>query len=241
MLQNSTTKNRTKTRQYLFFCNSTVVAPVRAGGLAGAGPNNEFEEFFFHRLKDGDNCFRPKTVFELPELIHSLQPSATKSSSSSSSKNPIKSSSVASGDVLAQAVASRGAAWASKELTQRAAHCYWAYVIHRVAALEKQGQALPPRPSNSDGPRGTHEADPWWAKKQGGRGNDGIPPESNGAGNGVGREGEGRRLFLEEDGGNWTQEGGFFRRRKLGPTPGPRAYDCCKCHDSEDFLKQRGV
>ena len=205
------------------------MAPVRAGGLAGAGPGNEFEEFFFHRLKDGDNCFRPKTVFELPDLIHRLQPRTRTSSSTSSrasstgSANPIEQENLASGDALAQAVASRGAAWASKELTQRAAHCYWAYVIDRIAALEKQGQALPPRPNNSDGPRGTHEVDPWWPTKT------------------TGGEKEGDAE--EEIGGNWTEEGrgGAFGRRKLGPPPGPRAYDCCKCHDSVEFLRQRGV
>jgi|AntAceMinimDraft_5_1070358.scaffolds.fasta_scaffold136584_1 hypothetical protein len=186
--------------------------------MAGAGPGNEFEEFFFHRLKDGVNCFRPETVFELPALIQSLQPlpsssaqgsSSSRSSSSSSETQPGPKAShspsggdaagaAAVGDARARAVAAAGAAWAARELTQRAAHCYWAYVIHRVAALERQGHALPPRPSNADGPLGTHEADPWAA--QGGAG-------APGAG-----------------------------RRKLAPTPGPRAYDCCKCHDSLDVV-----
>jgi hypothetical protein len=47
-LAGNAASNRLK---YLFFCNATVVSPVRAGGFGGAGPGNEYEEFFFHRLQ----------------------------------------------------------------------------------------------------------------------------------------------------------------------------------------------
>jgi hypothetical protein len=237
---------------------------VRAGGLGGAGPNNEFEEFFFHRLKDGDNCFRPKTVFELPELIHSLQPPLTSNSSSGSgsssgsnnrespvlqenvwsnlnsssapslpgddSTQSVKAAESTAGDALAQAVASRGAAWASKELTQRAAHCYWAYVIDRVAALERQGGALPPRPNNSDGPQGTLKPDLWVKDAE----SQGTQPKEEGEG----ADKSGTEKRRKEEGEGSTTDG---LAREPGLPPGKRGYDCCRCHDSVDFLKQRGV
>ena len=102
--------------KYLFFCGSVVVAPVRGGGFR-TQPGNEFEEFFFHRLVDGDNALRPESVQDLPELVASLQDSSSSSSTASSNSG----NSGDGGDDRARSIAERGGAWAAKELTKRAA------------------------------------------------------------------------------------------------------------------------
>ena len=92
-LAGNAASNRLK---YLFFCNSTVVSPVRAGGSGGAGPNNEYEEFYFHRLEHGVNILRPASVDDLPALIQGFQASVTK-------------------DSEAERIAARGLAWAKRK------------------------------------------------------------------------------------------------------------------------------
>ena len=51
-------------------------------------------------------------------------------------------------DGAARAVAAAGEAWAGRELTRRAAWCYWAYLVDRLSALQRRGGALasPGRP-----------------------------------------------------------------------------------------------
>jgi hypothetical protein len=56
------------------------------------------------------------------------------------------------GDERAQAVASRGAAWAAKELTLRAALCYWAAVIDRIGELQLKARVLQARRGQEDAP-----------------------------------------------------------------------------------------
>ncbi len=43
-------------------------------------------------------------------------------------------------DSGARAVAAKGIAWARTELTRRAAWCYWAHVISRIADLQRKSQ-----------------------------------------------------------------------------------------------------
>ena len=109
--------------KYLFFCNSTVVSPKRNGGLGGAGPGNEFEEFFYHRLVPGEHFVEPPSVDDLPAAVRKLR------------RN----------DATARRIAAKGVEWAILELTQQGASCYWAHLIHLLAKLQRKGGAAGPR------------------------------------------------------------------------------------------------
>jgi len=106
--------------KYLFFCNSTVISPVRSGGFGGASEGNEYEEFFHHRLKDGENVVKPPTVHNLPQVVAGLKDDGDR----------------------ARRIAAAGLKWANRELTMDAAVCYWAYVLAQTAVLERKGGAL---------------------------------------------------------------------------------------------------
>lgn len=106
--------------QYLFFCGSVVVSPVRSGGNGGAGPGNEYEEYWSHRVKPGVHYVAPPTVTDLPASILELR----------------------ANDAAARAIGEAGAAWAARELTKHAAWCYWAALLHKMAELEQRGGAL---------------------------------------------------------------------------------------------------
>jgi hypothetical protein len=106
--------------KYLFFCNSTVISPVRSGGFGGASEGNEYEEFFYHRLKDGENVLKPPTVHELPQVVAALNDDGTR----------------------ARRIAAAGLKWANREITMNAALCYWAYALAEMVVLERKGGAL---------------------------------------------------------------------------------------------------
>jgi hypothetical protein len=113
--------------KYLFFCNSTVVSPVRNGGLGGAGPGNELEEFFYHRIANGVNALLPPDVESLAETVASLREN----------------------DETARRIADAGLMWARAELTKKAASCYWAQVIESLAKLQRMSSPSggPPQPT----------------------------------------------------------------------------------------------
>ena len=106
--------------KYLFFCNSTVVSPLRSGGNDGAGPGNEYEEFWYHRLKANENVLLPPDVTFLPGLIRELQLD----------------------DIRARRIAAAGTEWARRELTKSGVWCYWAGLLSKLAALQRKGGAL---------------------------------------------------------------------------------------------------
>jgi hypothetical protein len=110
--------------QYLFFCGSVVVSPVRSGGNGGAAAGNEYEEYWSHRAEPGVHFVAPPAVANLPAAVSELR----------------------ANDAHARAVGLAGAAWAASELTKRAAWCYWAALLHKLAELQRRGGALGPRP-----------------------------------------------------------------------------------------------
>ena len=95
-----------------------------------------------------------------------------------------------------------------------------AHVIDLVAALERKGGALPPRPVNMDGPSGVR------AMIQGKF----RAKELGNVNLATGGTKPGHRALTEEENKDseeampWDQ-----RRRRLNPPFGPRAYDCCTC------------
>ena len=74
-LSGNANSNRYK---YLFFCNATVVAPVRNGGNGGAGDGNEFEEFWHHRAIHGKTVLRPRSIEDLPQVVQELRASGAR-------------------------------------------------------------------------------------------------------------------------------------------------------------------
>lgn len=110
--------------QYLFFCDSVVVSPLRNGGF-GTSEKNEFEEFWHHRLAPGVTCVQPPNVDALAEAVVMLRED----------------------DARARRIAAAGAAWAQRELTREAAWCYWAHLVDLLAALESKsgGPQFKPR------------------------------------------------------------------------------------------------
>jgi len=102
--------------QYLFFCDSVVVSPLRNGGF-GASEGNEFEEFWHHRLEPNVTFVQPSSIDALAETVKAFR----------------------NDDAVARRIAAAGLAWAKRELTQEAAWCYWAHLIDLLAALELKG------------------------------------------------------------------------------------------------------
>lgn len=114
--------------KYLFFCNSTIISPIKSGDGGHSGIGNQFEEFYYHRIKPDIHFLNPPSVDDLPQVVNMLR----------------------NEDIKANKIANAGTAWAMKELTKEGAWCYWANVIDIIAKLEIKGGALYGR--NDDDP-----------------------------------------------------------------------------------------
>lgn len=135
--------------KYLLACNSTVILPHEAGGTH-ASRHNQFEEFFYHRLVDGENIIRVEDVSKLPELMEQLVHGGPEQ------------------DDRARRIAAAGAAFAKKEITADSARCYWATVLKGLGELQERGgysAATPPanwrtRPNSPNWNRGRDRNSP---------------------------------------------------------------------------------
>ena len=114
--------------KYLLACNSTVILPQEAGGTH-ASKHNQFEEFLYHRLVDGENIVRVEDVFKLPELLDRFVKGGPDE------------------DAKARKIAAAGAAFAQKEITADSSRCYWGVMIQKLGVLQERGgysAAVPP-------------------------------------------------------------------------------------------------
>lgn len=113
--------------KYLLACNSTVILPHEAGGTH-ASRKNQFEEFFYHRLIDGENIVRVEDVFALPALMEQLVNGGPEE------------------DERARRIAAAGAEFAKREITADSARCYWATALQKLGDLQERGGFLPAIP-----------------------------------------------------------------------------------------------